>query len=98
VLMYEKYGWSLRLAYNYRSRYIDGFNAANVASVNDEIAPANQVDLSIAYDLNDHSAVVLGFTNLLGANLHEYWGDGTSRPRDIRYQDRTASLGFRFKL
>jgi iron complex outermembrane recepter protein len=98
VLMYEKYGWSLRLAYNYRSRFIDGFNAANVAGVNDEIAPANQVDFSVAYDINNHSAVVLSATNLLGANLHQYWGDGTSRPRDIRYQDRTVSLGFRFKL
>ncbi|WP_233840860.1 TonB-dependent receptor [Dyella sp. 2HG41-7] len=98
VLMYEKYNWSFRLAYDYRSRFIDGFNAQNVAGVNDEIAPANQVDLSVAYNLNDHSAIVLGMTNLLGANLHQYWGDGTSRPRDIRYQDRTVSLGFRFKL
>lgn len=98
VLMYEKYNWSLRLAYDFRSRYIDGFNAQNVASVNDEIVPANQVDLSIGYNLNDHSTIVLQATNLLGADLHEYWGDGDTRPRDIRFQDRTISLGFRFKL
>ncbi|RDS79450.1 TonB-dependent receptor [Dyella monticola] len=98
VLMYEKYNWSVRLAYDFRSRYIDGFNAQNVASVNDEIVPANQVDLSIGYNIGTHSTVVLQMTNLLGADLHEYWGDGTTRPRDIRFQDRTVSLGFRFKL
>jgi iron complex outermembrane receptor protein len=98
VLMYEKYNWSVRLAYDFRSRYIDGFNAQNVASVNDEIVPANQVDLSIGYNINAHSTIVFQATNLLGADLHEYWGDGDTRPRDIRFQDRTVSLGFRFKL
>lgn len=37
-------------------------------------------------------------TKLLGASLHQYWDDGTSRPRGIRYQDRTVNPGFRFKL
>ncbi|WP_243042798.1 TonB-dependent receptor [Dyella sedimenti] len=98
VLMYEKYGWSARLAYNYRSRFIDGFNQPTVAGVNDEIKPANQVDFSLAYDLNSYLTVVLNATNILGANLHQYWGDGDSRPRDIRYQDRTVGLGVRFKM
>jgi len=41
---------------------------------------------------------VLSATNLTGEDLHQYWGDGTTRPRDIRYQDRTVGLGVRFKL
>lgn len=98
VLLYEKYGVSARLAYDYRSRFIDGFTQPTVEGVNDEIVPANQVDLSLAYDLNRYSTVVFTATNLLGADLHQYWGDGTSRPRDIRYQDRTVGLGLRFKL
>lgn len=98
VLMYEKYGFSARLAYNYRSRFIDGFNQPTVAGVYDEIVPANQVDFSLAYDLNRYSTVVFTATNLLGADLHQYWGDGNARPRDIRYQDRTVGLGVRLKL
>ena len=98
VLMYEKAGWSARLAYNYRSRFIDGFNQPTVAGVNDEIKPANQVDFSLGYDINRNFTVVLNATNIFGANLHQYWGDGTSRPRDIRYQDRTIGLGVRFKM
>lgn len=98
VLMYEKYGWSARLAYNYRSRFIDGFNQPTVAGVNDEIKPANQVDFSLGYDVNRYFTVVLNATNIFGANLHQYWGDGDTRPRDIRYQDRTVGLGVRFKM
>ncbi|WP_249352242.1 MULTISPECIES: TonB-dependent receptor [unclassified Rudaea] len=98
VLFYEKYDISARLAYNYRSRYIDFFTQPTVAGINDEVKPANQVDLSIAYNINQYSTIVLTATNLFGANLHQYWGDGDTRPRDIRYQDRTVALGLRFKL
>lgn len=98
VLMYEKYGWSARLAYNYRSRFIDGFNQPTVAGVNDEIKPANQVDFSLGYDVNSYLTVVLNATNIFGADLHQFWGSGDTRPRDIRYQDRTVGLGVRFKM
>lgn len=98
VLMYEHGPISTRLAYDYRSRFIDGFNAPNVASIFDEIVPANQVDFSIAYDLSHHTTAVFAVTNLLGAVLHQYWGAGVTRPRDIRYQDQTYSLGVRFKF
>ncbi len=98
VLMYEKYGFSARLAYNYRSRFIDFFTQPTVAGHNDEVKPANQVDLSLAYDFNRYSTIVLTATNLFGADLHQYWGDGNTRPRDIRYQDRTVGLGVRLKL
>ncbi|MCX7512802.1 TonB-dependent receptor [Frateuria sp. STR12] len=98
VLMYEKYGFSARLAYNYRSRYIDFFTQPTVAGNYDEIEPANRLDLSIGYDINPHATVVLSATNLTGEDLHQYWGDGNTRPRDIRYQDRTVGVGVRFQL
>ncbi|HET6805938.1 MAG TPA: TonB-dependent receptor [Frateuria sp.] len=98
VLMYEKYGFSARLAYNYRSRFIDFFTQPTVAGNHDEIEPANQLDLSVGYDVNPNTTVILSATNLTGQDLHQYWGDGNSRPRDIRYQDRTVGLGVRFKL
>jgi len=98
VLMYEKAGFSARLAYNYRSRYIDFFTQPTVAGINDEIKPANQVDLSLGYDVNKNFTVVFNATNIFGANLHQYWGDGDTRPRDIRYQDKTLGVGVRVKL
>ncbi|OOG36900.1 TonB-dependent receptor [Rhodanobacter sp. C06] len=98
VLMYERYNWSARLAYNFRSRYIDGFNQPTVAGIYDEVKPANQVDFSLGYDINKNVTVVFNATNILGANLHQYWGSGDTRPRDIRYQDRTVGLGVRVKM
>ncbi|TAN03411.1 MAG: TonB-dependent receptor [Rhodanobacteraceae bacterium] len=98
VLMYEHHGWSARLAYNYRSRFIDGFNQPTVAGVYDEVVLPNRVDFSLAYDVNKRFTVVLNATNLFGAVLHQYWGSGESRPRDIRYTDRTVGLGIRFKM
>jgi TonB-dependent receptor len=98
VLMYEKYGLSARLAYNYRSRYIDFFTQPTVAGILDEIKPANQLDLSVGYDFSKNLSVVFNASNILGENLHQFWGDGITRPRDIRYQDRTIGLGVRVKL
>lgn len=101
VLMYEKYGFSGRLAYNYRSAYPEFFLAAssvlgNNAQMYDH--PANQLDLSLSYDLNKHVTVVLNATNLTGANFHSYAGDLKTLPQDLRYQDRSVGLGVRLKL
>lgn len=98
VLFYENFGVSARLAYGYRSRYIDFFTQPTVASNEDQIEPASSLDFSISYDVTEQSTIVLSATNLLGNNLHQFWGDGDTRPRDIRFQDQTIGLGFRFKL
>lgn len=98
VLFYENSGLSARLAYGYRSRYIDFFTQPTVAGTEDQVEPANQLDFSISYDLTQQATIVISATNLLGEDLYQYWGDGTTRPRDIRFQDRTVGFGFRFKL
>jgi TonB-dependent receptor len=98
VLFYENLGMSARLAYGYRSRYIDFFTQDTVSGNEDQVEPANSLDLSVSYDVTPRATVVFSATNLLGENLHQYWGSGNTRPRDIRFQDRTVGLGFRFKL
>jgi TonB-dependent receptor len=101
ALMYEKYGVSARLAYNYRSKFPEFFLAAsgvigNNAQMYDK--PANQVDLSVSYDISKNFTVVVNATNLFGANFHSYAGKGTTMPQDYRYQDRSVGAGIRFKL
>lgn len=98
VLMYEKYGISARLAYDYRSRYIDGFNQPNPAGIFDEVQLPNQVDFSVSYQFAKDWTAILSATNLTHQVLHQYWGVGNSRPRDIRYTDQTIALGVRFKM
>ncbi|HZX76901.1 TonB-dependent receptor [Lysobacter sp.] len=98
VLFYENFGFSARLAYGYRSRYIDFFTQPTVAGNEDQVEPASSLDFSVSYDVTPRQTVVLSATNLLGENLHQFWGDGDTRPRDIRFQDQTIGLGYRFKL
>lgn len=101
VLMYEKYGVSARLAYNYRSRFPEFFLAAsNVIGNNAQMydKPASQLDLSLSYDINKNFTVVFTATNLLKDNFHSYAGPGTALPQDLRYQDRSVGLGVRFRL
>ncbi|WP_343162784.1 TonB-dependent receptor [Oleiagrimonas sp. C23AA] len=101
VLMYEKYGFSARLAYNYRSRYPEFFLAAssvigNNAQMYDK--PANMLDLSLSYDISKHFTVVLNATNLNNAHFQSFAGPGTILPQDYRYQDRSVGLGVRMKF
>ncbi|MDQ6646944.1 MAG: TonB-dependent receptor [Pseudomonadota bacterium] len=101
VLIYEKYGFSGRLAYSYRSRYSEFFLASSsVLGTNKQMydEPANQLDLSLSYDVNPHVTVVLNATNLTKKDFHSYAGSGKSLPQDLRYQDRTVGLGIRLKL
>ncbi|WMJ68234.1 TonB-dependent receptor [Stenotrophomonas sp. 24(2023)] len=98
VLFYENFGLSARLAYGYRSRYIDFFTQPTVAGTEDQVEPASSLDFSVSYDVTPRTTVVFSATNLLGNNLHQYWGSGNSRPRDIRFQDKTLAMGVRFKL
>ena len=98
VLFYENFGISARLAYGYRSRYIDAFTQDTVSGNEDNVVPANSLDFSFSYDFNPNVTLVFSATNLLDKNFHSYWGSGETRPRDIRYQDKTFGLGVRFKL
>lgn len=101
VLMYEKYGFSARLAYNYRSRFPEFFLAAsNLIGGNAQMydKPANMLDLALSYDINKNVAVVLNATNLTHAKFHSYAGPGQALPQDLRYQDSSVGMGVRVKL
>ncbi|WP_163281926.1 TonB-dependent receptor, partial [Enterobacter cloacae] len=53
MLMYEKYGWSVRLAWNWRDQYLI---LANQGSSRNPyyVEPYEQWDLSVNYALDDH--------------------------------------------
>jgi TonB-dependent receptor len=82
--MYEKYGFSARLAWNWRSKYLLTASAANAGGPV-WIESYGQLDGSIFYDITKHFKVGLQGTNLLDAKtiLDNYTVvDGTAyRPR-----------------
>lgn len=101
VLIYEKYGVSARLAYDYRSRYPASFTAASNLLGNNaqlyDVAP-NMLDLTLAYNVTKHVAVVFNATNLNHATFRQYAGAGEALPANLAYIDTSYGLGFRAKF
>ena len=61
---YEKFGYAFRVAYLYRSSYVNDF-----ANGVDIVDPQNQVDASLSRKLTDHLEVILTGSNLTSQDL-----------------------------
>jgi TonB-dependent receptor len=98
MLMYEKYGLSVRLAATYRSKYIEGYYPGNNSypPIN-YVKPTTYLDLGVNYNFTDQMMVSFDATNLLGAYYNSYTGT-TLFPRDIRTANQTFSLGLHYRL
>jgi iron complex outermembrane recepter protein len=98
VLMYEKYGISGRLAYNYRGKFVDSFNPGGVQTpAYNVIKSQSHLDLSMSYDVTRNITVTFDATNLTGARAYEYLGTPLL-PQNVRLEDKTYSFGARAKF
>jgi len=107
VALYEMFGISARLAYNWRSKFtqVYGDRPANAgtAPAHDLVAaPMSTLDGSISYKINPNVSISLHGTNLLNYKYRDYWVDGKTDgdiyPRDLRRYDRTLGLMANFKF
>ena len=98
--LYEKNGWSGRLAYNWRSKFTDTYNAGNINGVNYDliVSPISAMDASLAYQINPSTSVAVEANNLLNFKYQDYFSNSTVTPRDTRYYDRTFRIGVHWKL
>ena len=94
VGMYDKNDWSLRLAYNWRSKYL--LTTRDVISKyplwNDD---AGFLDASAFYDVNDNIKVGIQFTNLLDTQTETIMildKEGTTAGRSWFVTDRRVAL------
>lgn len=94
VAMYEKNDWSIRFAYNWRSKYLlttrDAISKYPIW--NDD---AGFLDGSIFYNVNDNIKVGLQFTNLLDTQTKTLMildNEGTEAGRSWFVNDRRAAL------
>jgi TonB-dependent receptor len=96
VAMFEKFGFQARLAYNWRDKFLAN---ANQGSFNNPIwvAPHDQFDLSLGYDINEHLALSLEAVNITGEDVRWY---GRSEKQMMRLEDDGAryALGARYKF
>ena len=97
VLMYEKYDFSVRLAWNWRDEFLTAANQ-NGNSRNPYYVDAyHQYDLSINYNWNDHLSFQLEAINLTGEDVR--WR-ARSEKQFVRLVDQKPryALGVRYKF
>jgi TonB-dependent receptor len=71
TLMFEKFGLSARLAYNWRDSFLNATNQGGSRSPQFTEA-YGQIDMSVSYDINDHLQVQFEGINLAGEDHREY--------------------------
>ena len=97
VAIYEKYGFSARLAYNWRSKFTDSYSTA-YAGGKIQVSPLKYLDFSASYALNDAITFTVDATNLLKETYHDQFGTSGYTPRDTRQYDRTFGAGVRVRF
>jgi len=102
VLLYEKNGISGRLAYNWRSKFVQVYgdtSAIKGTAPNRDLiaAPTNSLDGSLSYKFTPNLSLTLTGTNLLNFKYVDYWTDANVYPRDTRRYDRTVGLMLNWK-
>jgi TonB-dependent receptor len=103
-LVYERYGWSARLAYQYRSDWIQ--SVGSYATVNGALGPAGngdiywqadpELDFSLRYELNDNIQLTFDAVNLGDVAAMRY-ADNSSRPIEWEKFGPRFLVGARFK-
>ncbi len=102
VGMYERGGLSARLAYNYRTRFVNFFDVTPAGRFAGEFTRGiSRLDFSSSYTLFENLTLTLDVSNILGEpfrNFRNFNAEGDSFPRDVRYEETLYSLGVRFRL
>lgn len=95
VGLYERGPWSVRVAYNWRDKYVDTYNYRNLG-MNLIVDPTRTLDASISYKITKSLTLTLDGSNLLDQPYHDYHGV-PEMPRDVRRYDRVVGLALRWR-
>jgi len=97
VLMYENFGFTARLAYNWRDEFLAQTNQ-NGSSLNPfYVEEYEQIDLSLGYDVNESLSIALEAINLTGEDIRWH---GRSLKQMVRLEDQSPryAFGVRYKF
>lgn len=97
VGIYEKGPISLRVAYNWRSKYVDSTGGGGAGGLPIYGSAYPQLDLSLNYDVTDRITLTLDGQDLTGSERRQYYGH-TYRPKATLVGDRRVQFGVRFRL
>ncbi|MET0289560.1 MAG: TonB-dependent receptor [Pseudoxanthomonas sp.] len=97
MFMYEKYGWTARLAYNWRDQYLIAANQ-NASNRNPYYVESyDQWDLSVSYAITPKLSVGFEAINLLGEDVR-WHGRSTRQVIRVIDQDPRYTLGVRYNF
>ena len=90
-LLYEKFGISARVVYNWRSEYDEAHFGAGLLTPGDgpkfnSVKANGRLDFSVGYDVTDNVTVSLEGVNVNGGKYYSYF-DTKGFPHDIRIDD-----------
>lgn len=98
-VFYEKYGFTARLAYSYRSKYLLSVGATKAGLTDGDIyvTQLGQLDGRLGYDLNDKATLFFEAANINGAQYRTYLGLPAHVNENEKYSYSTK-LGVQIKL
>ncbi|WNO52842.1 TonB-dependent receptor [Stakelama saccharophila] len=96
VGLYEKYGVTARVAYNWRSHYLDTITGNGTGAIPIYYRSYGQLDASISYDFTPKISVTLDAVNLLKERYDSYQYYSYA-PRNYELNDRRFGITFRFR-
>ncbi len=95
--IYDKYGWSGRLTYNWRDRYLSNVNKGDGYRNPVYVAPFGQLDLAVDYTITPNLTLSFEGSNLTKEHLRQYGRTNIQvffdQELDTRYQ-----MGLRYKF
>jgi TonB-dependent receptor len=97
VLMYDNHGFSARLAYNWRSRFLSSTYYTNTSLEPVYTKSYGILDASLGYDITPHVTVTLDAVNLLDKHLTSYFIRNTL-PDASYLEDRRVTASVRVKF
>jgi TonB-dependent receptor len=97
VLMFEKFGFGARIAYNWRDEFLYATNQNGSNTNPIYVEEYDQIDVSLGYDFNESLSIGLEAINVTGEDTR--WHARTSK-QIVRLEDQSAryALGVRYKF
>ncbi|MHA6720417.1 TonB-dependent receptor [Sphingomonas sp. RS6] len=97
VALYDKYGINLRLAYNWRGKYLITTTGVGTQTLPEFHQPYGVLDASASYDINKNLAITIDAANINDAVYRSYLAV-PSNPRDYKLNDRRVSARVRLRF
>ena len=94
MVLYDKYGWNGRIAYNWRDKYLDSTTEVGAASLPVYFKAYGSLDASISYDINPHVSITIDGQNLTNTVQRSYFSKEIYL-RNYQMNDRRVSARLR---